>query len=528
MEYCKYHPLTPAEYHCDRCGNDTCSNCVDDSGRHFQKKCFSCGRELESYGASNTAIPFWRRLRESFQYALTTPVLIGIAIFSVLITLVKFAPLGVVFFFLLVGVFSKYCFRCLVDTSEGKMDAPDMAESFEGGFKVLLHMVGMVLILALCIGLSERYIGPGFSSFLSLLLVCGAPAFLVSYAMNENILEALNPLTAVKLIKAIGFPYGLLLAIITVMFSSISLLNALLSYVEIPGIYIIQNCVFCFYLIVIFHITGYVLFQYQRELGYVASHQSNDLDAVRSAFQFAMTKIDITLKEGDFNGVKMQFELIQKQFPLEPLVYSRYFDFLIAMTDVEALQDFSTGYLDHLSRIGRNDKMRPSYKTIKTLIPNFIPESAEMRVALAMIANSQGDFLEAVQLLNNLHKSHPDFPELVSAYTLLKSAMAQLPSLAHQLPKCDRLIERVARQLRDAELKKQREKEEDIARLAKSFEPDKKRKSKRIPPRVKPNESAHEQDASLESVFSIEDFNRSTGAIPGYVEGDDEGDKKID
>ncbi|THB63312.1 MAG: hypothetical protein D6B27_12455, partial [Gammaproteobacteria bacterium] len=60
--YCKYHPDTPARFHCKSCDIDICSLCYkpnDDEKSNVKYRCPICQRPISSLSMENVITPFW-------------------------------------------------------------------------------------------------------------------------------------------------------------------------------------------------------------------------------------------------------------------------------------------------------------------------------------------------------------------------------------------------------------------------------------------------------------------------------------
>jgi hypothetical protein len=130
MDYCKYHPISPATYLCESCKTTTCDSCVDYFTQHNSELCFNCGTQLNSLGAVNNAEPFWRKLDQSFKYPVKSQPLTLIIGVSVLTSILMFIPFTFIWQILLTGCFVKYCFSCLAEKlGDNCFNVPILAET---------------------------------------------------------------------------------------------------------------------------------------------------------------------------------------------------------------------------------------------------------------------------------------------------------------------------------------------------------------------------------------------------------------
>lgn len=448
MHYCKYHPLDGATYCCAQCSTYQCDKCVDDE--HNVIRCFSCGAILESLGAANTVEPFWRRLREAFTYPLNAASMSLIVITSIISILAILMPflwiLALLMYLFAAGSLLKYSFTCLERTAMGEMKAPDVMDAYQGGISLLLQLLLITTVLTLIVGFGAYYLGTAVGTLLAIVAVVSYPAILIRFAQTENILEAMNPFAAVALIAAIGLPYGLLMVFILIMMTSVGVLHEWIGALFPAMSYLFQSLVSSYYTIVVFHLMGYMLFQYQDQLGYSARSDEDDDQPQRSDIERLRAKMDVLLKEGDYAQLVTLYYSAFKQYPNEAIFFERFFDLLYVCKKSALMADYAQIYLEFLNRKKRIDKLTPTFKQILVIAPDYLPDSPALRVQLAGLLRQQGDGKLAVKLLNGMHKRYPDFAALPEAYVLLADTLAELPALQAQADKCRQMAQQLQRQ----------------------------------------------------------------------------------
>lgn len=444
MSYCKYHPLVPATWCCEKCHTDSCDTCIDEGQRGDSQNCIICGAPLESLGSGHTVEPFWRRLQESFRYPLNKNSLTLIVAVSVITAILSAVPLFFIFTFIvylaLVGTMMKYCFSCLEHTAGGEMTAPDISVAYGGGLRVMLHLFGMILVMSLVVGVIGSVAGPGLAGFVGVIILAGFPAILINYALTNSLLSALNLLTMLQLILTIGLPYGLLIAFIMIMAGSVGVIQGLIgdSFSLVSAI--LQSIVSYYYMVVVFHLMGYMIFQYQGRLGFVARRSDLPETVIRSPQARALAMIDVFLKEGRPDKAVDLFDEGVKSFAGDLAFYERYFEFIYRTRSAHLLKGFAEKYLALLAQSGKQDRLAPVYKQIVQLQPGFKPADPALRVKLAMACKQKGDPTSAIKLLKNLHKEFPDYSGMVAAYEVMADAFDDLPNMKTQAEKCRALV----------------------------------------------------------------------------------------
>lgn len=438
MEYCRFHPVDAATWYCSRCTFNVCDSCIDDGGMHKDESCFSCGGSITSLGAKNNAKPFWRRLEESFKYPLTKECMFLIGVVSFLSTLLssiaQYVPFAIFPIYLLYGLMLKYCFSCLTLTARGKLTAPDITAAYGGGGMLLLKFFVIMVAAGLSVYIAQSFIGMGFGMLLGCFWVIGFPAIIINYSITEEIGSAMNPFSILKVVLSIGMPYVLILCFILVMTGSVSVINELLGgYSWLSEAF--QSVTSNYYSVVIFHLIGYMVFQYQDQFGFVAREDEGPRKKIRPESEKALAKIEVFLKEGEYQRVIELYQLAIKKQPKERILLERFFKYLIATKDTKHLPDFADSYLRQAVDKGDDYNLSIYFQQIQTVLPKYLPSSPELRLSLAKNLYSRGDFKRVIKVLNKLHKLFPEFKGTAEAYALLAQSLERVPGMAESAKK---------------------------------------------------------------------------------------------
>ena len=441
MEYCKYHPLSPATFHCPTCGTDNCDVCVDEDRGNSVKHCFTCRDAVESLGAANSATPFWRRLEESFKYPLKTETIVLIIGLSLVQAISRYLPFGFVIQLAVFGSAVKYSLYCMKRTSEGFLTAPDIINAYTGAISEAVRMIALILILAFMTGGIYSIAGNFAGELVTMLLMLGLPAILINYGFSDSILYAVNPLNIFKLVTAIGLPYGLIIGLLMVMVSSVGVLNELFEG-NLPFLSrTLSSMTSYYYAFVMFHLMGYMIFQYQRQLGFVASEQGRNLEPVRSDAEKAVAEISILVKEGEYDKALRLFDMSLKRFPDDKSLNRNYFDFLVSIGNKKALIQFATQFFVHLYNSTQADKLPTAYKQVLKLVPNFRPKSPLARYQLAKACEQRGDHKLAIIQIQGMMKDFPEFEYLAEAYEVMATSLSLMPGMNDKALKCQKLAQ---------------------------------------------------------------------------------------
>lgn len=445
MDYCKYHPLEPATYNCPECSHDACDTCVEENYFREDVQCFLCQSTMSSLGSANNAEPFWRRLDKSFRYPLNANALTLIVGVSFLNTVLMFIPLTFIWQIMLTGAMVSYCFACLKQTASGKLVAPDIKEAYEGGVNLLVKLFAILLIYAVSIGLISAVAGIKVMNIAAMLAVITFPASIILLALSNSLLASINPVGQFRLIISIGLPYGLILAFIMIMTGSVGLISEVIgSQFDLITLWL-QATVSNYYIVVVFHIMGYMIFQYQAELGFAARANSGERREERSDEEKTKHRIDLLLKEGRFEVAFNELAVAARKYPQDPDFSRLCFEFIHESRNGRYIAEFGSLYLDQLVKKRQDQQLKTLYRRILQIESDFQPDKPETRHQLARVLRQSGDTKSAIKLLNRLHKDFPEYKELADAYEFMAECLAELPNMQKQVDQYRQFANKLSR-----------------------------------------------------------------------------------
>ena len=474
MEPCKYHPMTDAHFRCPSCQAHCCHECVDEGHRGDNTFCFVCEQPTEVIEGPLNVTPFWRRIDDSFRYPLNKTLLIFIAIVSFLGAVASQLPfpLMVGLSLLTTGVMMKYCFNCLSETARGNLSPPDISSAYEGGIVLIFRLFLMLVIAIIAVSSVYAYISTVLGSLLGFFLLIALPAIIITYAMTENIIDALNPLKLTSIIATIGLPYGLILAMLMIMMGSVELLSELIGFENSLPVLSLQAMISNFYSVVMFHLMGYMIYQYQYELGVEPSDHAFDRE-VRPEQHRLLAKSRVLIKEGYWGSAEKALNSAMQRFQADDELNDLYFRFKLAtfslnqkayqkneqlksdsadapstvkkslttkLTPQQELAKVADQYLLHLTQTKKDHQLTTAYQLVAHQTPNYKPHQPTLRHQLAQSFCDAGNPRKAAQLLNGLHKDNPRYNNLIPAYELLQRSLNDIPGMEQQVQACRRLI----------------------------------------------------------------------------------------
>ncbi|GAA6152805.1 hypothetical protein [Pseudoteredinibacter isoporae] len=426
MSYCRYHPCEPAAFYCEQCHYHACRSCSNDSDSFddHSSQCFLCKGVLTSLGSAHTAEPFWRRIGKAFQYALgkeSITALLIVAVISLIGLYVPFVSL------IALAFLYKYCFFCLEQTAHGDMTAPDISKASSGGLQILLQIIGLLLLSVGSTIALAHFLGATAAILWVIFITAALPAAFMILAINKDFSQAINPGRHLELMGAIGPAYFILLILLFMMMSSVGLIHWMIGEQFSTVGQISSTLISNYYSVVMFHLMGYVVFQYQDKLGITAQEQE-DKKNQRSDHQRLNAKLGMLLKDGDYQGASHLMQAQLSRTPKDRELADRLLNLLLETRNLNGLAKFSEDYFAQLFATEQHYKIGSRFQQIKTLIPDYRPQKMSLRLQLAEHLQEMGDHKQAALLLKNFHKECQDKRLIVEAYQLMVQCLQNLPN----------------------------------------------------------------------------------------------------
>lgn len=434
-QYCKYHPIEPALWYSPKRHTAYCERCVDSGetlGGLGQARCFISGEELEYLGSANTAVPFWDRLGAFFRFPFKRDSLLVIAVFVLaawaLVGLMQNTSviLMLIAGFLLLGCFTRYGFMIIEHSAEGRFEPPTLQETFsESGFNVLFQQIMVQIIF---IGFT-LLVGMLHSDFLDVLanalVVFVAPASMMLLATEKSIAAAVVPSAIGHLIRSIGWSYLLLCAFLfLLMGAEAALFEVFVEEIPVQLFVPVFVGVTLYFLMVGYHLMGYVIFQYQAEIGFVAEDQLVR-DKRRRNIDPLDAKTEILVKDGQYDKAADALTRYLMANAKSLRHHEKLSKLLLALDDREQALAHGQRFMTVLNELGDDSRLYFLYGSYEKLEPSFKPEDPDVLLNLADQFYSRGKFNQVCQLLANLHKTAQHFRRIPDAYLLMSKALLE-------------------------------------------------------------------------------------------------------
>ncbi len=390
--------------------------------------CPHCGRAMRYLGAATEAEPFWQRLSAFFRYPFHRDPLMVVAFCTLVPMFLGPGLFGLLVFIFLALVLFKYTYAVIRHTAEGHMKPPPVSTAWSGqGFAIGIQQMVVFIAMALLVGFSVAMLGPIPGLVVGALVVLALPASIMVLAMENSVFPALNPMNLMRLITAIGWPYFLLYGFLILMtMASGAAQDFAVTHMEPVLAQPLAGFLNSTYMLILFHMLGYLLFQYQQELGFASDYQDEQgqADPQRDRSRRIDADIDMSLKEGNYNRVSGILEESLKRDPDNPVRLEQLYRLAAARNDWKTLNAHQGKLLQWTVALRRHQELKTLLALLRQQDPEFQPSDPEQTVACAELLFLQQEPKAALQLLKDFHKRFPSNEQIAPAYILAARALA--------------------------------------------------------------------------------------------------------
>ncbi|MDX1634804.1 MAG: hypothetical protein R3280_09220 [Marinobacter sp.] len=427
---CHYHPAEPAKWHCGECLQHFCTSCMPDADTRRQHGlCPHCGRTLRYLGAATEVVPFWNRLPAFFRYPFHLDPLMVVAICTLVPMLLRPNLVGLLITLVLVLALFKYTYAVIRHTADGHMKPPPLATAFTGdGFGIVVLQLVVFFLMGGLVFSAGLVGGPFLALLVLAFVVLALPASIMVLAMEHSVAAAVNPMNLAVLISRIGWPYFLLYGyLVLLLLASGAAQEFAYGHFQPWLAQPLAGFLNSTFTLILFHMLGYLLFQYQEELGFASDLQEGDNDQNeqhRDRSRRIDADIDMNLKDGNYDRVLGILKETLKRDPGNSHRLSQLYRLLTARADHAELYRYHPRLLAWLAE--RNDAagIKELLQILEQTEPGFRLNDPALAVACAAPLYRQGEYRTLLRLLQDFHKRFPGSDQLAPAYLLVAQALA--------------------------------------------------------------------------------------------------------
>ena len=432
--FCKYHPDMPARWACNHCVINFCNNCIQ-AVNGEDPVCPVCGKPAESLGAGNLIRPFWQRIHQFFLYPLQfSPMLfmLLLIVISIIFNMLPAdkMPFGILIEIAMFMLFLKYAYVVLENTAQGflrakRIQGEMLTENLETPFKQIFVVFLFLIFLSELAALDNvalLYIGLFFTALIF-------PASVMVLAVEHRFFRAINPVRLLEVIHRLGGAYFIMcLYILLLLVGAMEVTNLMVEYLP-SNIYMpVGNFIIMYFILVMFNMMGYVIYQYHERLGYSIEQEyseSGESGSWPHESEPALREVEILFHEGKLDEVRKRLISMIQEHPGNLLYRERLHRLIQKSGDMEGLRNYSADYLVRLILEDRPSEAIRVYSDCYKLDKNFKFGNGRQRFLMAQLLNKNGQSRAALNLLTDLHVDFPGYDGIPQAYLLVAKIMCE-------------------------------------------------------------------------------------------------------
>ena len=432
-QFCMYHPTRTAHWHCPHCRCHFCPECVverDKGGYSRNEKvhfCPKCNGPVTWVGIANIIDPFWQRLPKIFAYPASAGPMILMTIIAFLSIVIDFQGItGLMARFVVWGVMLKYAFAALKQTAAGRLIPPAVSSKvLMDDFGEVAKQFGIIFLILFSTELVARTISPFLGISLRFLMFVSLPAMTILLLSTENFAVAVNPVYFVSLMFRIGWGYWIMcLFLLLLMGAPAVVMQMLFDMLPRKLTDFITAFAQNYYILVMYHLMGYVVLQYHEAIGYKVVHDEFE-DPSENVEPFLpldpeerlLQEVTRMVQAGNMGkAVTAIAEYKDINHTITNLMLAeRFYGLLKIARQTEELVRFAPVYLDMLVKDNQKTKGVAVYNQAREIDPDFTPSSTVLMKMAGWLGDG-GKPESSIRLLTQIIKHYPQDPVTPKAY----------------------------------------------------------------------------------------------------------------
>lgn len=367
-------------------------------------------------------VPFWHRLRAISLYAFRGESLTTLVVLAACSLLTLLPGVGGIIRLLVTVAFYKYGFEALRATADGHMDPPPGGLRIDesAGWRAIRLQACFILLAVSAVLL----LGPIAGLLVAVVLAFGWPGAMMSLAIDESVLHALNPVTWLSIMARLGWPYLIATLLCLVIYLSMANAQALFAPF-LPSVLAIFLAQFLsgYALVTTCHLMGYLVYQYQDELGYAPYQPAAAPSLPRDPDRDVLDQTEALIRDGKAeDAAKLLHDHLRGRGGADT-AHLQYRKLLRLIGDKEGQLQHGREYLSSLCAREKDHLAIDVTRECIELDPNFTPAQAQETTWIAHRAAQLGHNQTALQLLSGFHRRHPRNPDIPKNYLLAATLM---------------------------------------------------------------------------------------------------------
>lgn len=370
---------------------------------------------------SSELTPFWSRIHKFFLWPAQLGPLVHVTFLSLLAIPGHYLPLVGFAIDLVAGyLFFKYATTMLVETSRGNLDAEsvDMAlqQKDYRAIKQGVCMVGGILLAVLIAGT----FGPVPALLFALIFALVLPAMIIIIAIHDSLLEAVQPARLVEIVQGIGAPYLLMcFFLLLLQIAAAAILKMLGPRIPVWLGVPLASFVSMYMLLAMYHMIGYVVYQYHERLGYGVDKSFSENEGVPEAVSAdSGNGVGALMGQGDIEGAIAMLEERLRASPRDVDLHRKLGNLLLAHGDPVRQAEHARRFISMLRAERKTDLAYDVFCRMRRTAADFSIDSADDILPLANEAKLRGNPALAAEMIRGFDKKHASHPDVAGVYLL--------------------------------------------------------------------------------------------------------------
>lgn len=428
--YCKYFPGTPATWTCTACQTCFGDQCIPAGhSKHLGKRpprCLLCDGNLRYLGNATDAKPFWQQVPHFFSYASHNKCLVLIALTAGLSLLFSAGLIAIFMLLLTMAIVMKFSFAIIEKRGKGDAEPPALSDVISGDeHHLFLRQMAVFLGMGAMVYAAAQ-VGEWLAVMVSIFLAFAMPASTIVLAVDKSVRRALNPVILLSVMTAIGLPYLLLWVCTQIISAGPSYILPWLSdFLPEPIFVPVLTAVVVYFVLVLYTMLGYVLYQYQQELGYVTSAAESDMDTPTFEKAKAVGEVTVFIQEGQLDRARQVLRAALDSMKDDIDLHLLYHKLLLAQGDNETLASHCQYFVDLCVNRKAVQHAVPVLLNVIKRVEGFRLAKSASALEIARRLAAQGQHRPLVSLLKDWHLRSPDDPIIPEAYALMVRSLLE-------------------------------------------------------------------------------------------------------
>lgn len=424
---CTLHPTEAAHFQCYECGSSFCGGCISVrvtegyGGKEKNYFCPGCNVPAEMLSLGSIIEPFWKRLPSIFLYPFQlTPLLLTL----VLATLGTFFAGNIFVRIFVFVVMTKYAYETLTFTAKGSFTAPKVTWDLinQNADLVFKQYLIFGIFGALAVPL-VNVTGPSWGIVYGIVVMLAAPSILMLLVATGSMIHAMNPVYFVGIILRIGLPYLLMYLFLFFLLAGPAALFSFLPDDLFPWqVYsFVSSFLEQFYILIGFHLMGYVLLQFHKEIGYhvdyefFIKHQGGKKKRKKQTVEDELLRtMALLTQQGKYQEAVVQLQPYMDGENPDLRVAEKFLQLVNLSGERQKACHYAVRYLELLVQQQKKQKALLAYSNLDRDKEEY--PSAETLLTLASWYAGNGEMKNAIDTYLYLLKIYPGDPLKPVAY----------------------------------------------------------------------------------------------------------------